>query len=121
MKIRFFLIAGCIFFLCVFSSCFNYNSNDLSISVNDNDEEYQLTARFDERKTRAVENYIKECTATSSIFKRTGVTLDDNTKIYIKSQEGRLKIELNKNENSEESYERIKDMCEGIKELLTEN
>jgi len=116
------------FSLSLFSSCFNHHSNDVSISIKEDEAEYRLSARFDDSKTRAVQNYIKQCTASNSIFKHGGrneidatVTLDDNTRLYIKSQEGHLKIKLNKEENSEESYERVKEMCEGVKELLAEN
>jgi hypothetical protein len=117
-----------VFLLSVFSSCFRYHDNDVSISIKEDDEEYRLSARFDDSKTRAVQNYIKDCTSPNSIFNHGGhneidatLTLDDNTRFYIKSYEGRLKIKLNKEENSEESCERIKEMCEGVKQLLAEN
>jgi len=128
MKIRFLLVAGVLFFGIVFSSCHNYHDHDVSISINDDGDIYQMTARFHDSKTRAVENYIRECTEDGHIFKYGGhgkmdatLTLDDETKVYIKSREGMLKIRFNKEENSEESYERIKDMCEGIKNLLAKN
>jgi len=129
MKIRFFLIAGGLFFLSVFSSChWHHHYHDVSISINDDEDIYQLSARFDEGKTRAVDNYIKACTETNERFRYGGhgdlegtLILDDNSKVYIKSREGRLKIKFNKEENSAESYERVKDMCEGIKELLAKN
>lgn len=128
MKNKFFLIAGCVFLMSLLSSCFNHHGNDVAISIREDEDEYRLTARFDDGKTRTVQNYIKDYTASNNIFKHAGhgeidatVTLDDNTRFYIKSQEGRLKIKLNKEENSEESCERIKEMCEGVKELLAEN
>ena len=128
MKRFIILIAGCMVFVIIFSSCFNYHNNGVSISIKEDEEEYQLSARFDERKTRMVQNYIKECTESKGLFRYGGhgnldarLTLDDNTRVYIKSREGRLKIKLDKEENSEESYERIKQMCEGVKDLLAEN
>ena len=128
MKIRFLLIAGSLFFVSIFSSCYWHHHHDVSISINDDEDIYQLSARFDDDKTRAVDNYIKACTETYGRFSYGGqgdlegtLILDDNTKVYVKSREGRLKIKFNKEENSEEAYEKVKDMCEGIKELLAKN
>ena len=128
MKKVFILIAAGVFFINIFSSCFRYHSNDVSISIQEDEEQYRLSAHFEDRKTRAVQNFIKEYTASTVNFKSKGnnyvdatVTLDDNTKFYIKSYEGRLKIKFDKEQNSEESYEKIKEMCEGVKELLAEN
>ena len=39
----------------------------------------------------------------------------DHTTFYIKKYAGFLEIKLNKEENSDEAYQRIKSMCEGIK------
>ena len=46
--------------------------------------------------------------------------LKDGTKFHVKSSPGRMDIQLNKEENSIESYNRIKSMCEGIKNILTQ-
>jgi hypothetical protein len=128
MKKAFILIAASVFFVNIFSSCFRYHSNDVSISIQEDEEQYRLSAHFEDRKTRAVQNYIREYTASTVNFKSRGnnyvdatVTLDDNTRFYIKSKQGQLKIKLDKEENSAESYEKIKEMCEGVKELLAEN
>jgi hypothetical protein len=130
MKKGFILIAAVVLLTGMFSSCYNYsdyNDDDVAISIKENENEYKLSARFDKNKTWVVQNYIENYTENSGLFKSDNnevegtVTLDDNTTVYIKSKKGRLKIKLDKEENSEESYERIKDMCEGIKELLAEN
>jgi hypothetical protein len=125
MKVRFLLVAGALFFMSVLSSCHRHHYHDVAVSINDDDDIYQLSARFDDRKTRVIEDYIEECTEAGNIFKNgdednrdVTLTLDDNSKIYIKSREGRLKIKFNKEENSEESFDRVRDMCEGIKEIL---
>ena len=86
-------------------------------------------ARFDERKTHDIEMYLKEC--AKSIDGRyvsgghdyidANLILDDDTRVYVKSHDGRLKIKFNKEDNSVASYERVKDMCEGIKQLLAKN
>lgn len=46
------------------------------------------------------------------------VGLDDHTTFFIKKSPGHLKIELNKRENSYDSYREIKSLCEGIKEVV---
>lgn len=128
MKARYFAIAICIFFLCGLS-CYNdsyfSNSDDVSISIQESDDVYKMSASFDERKTRKVKNYISDYTGESGPFKSGGnivmdatTTFGNNITVYIKFRPGRLKIKLDKDENSEEAYNEVKDMCEGIKELL---
>jgi len=46
------------------------------------------------------------------------ITLDDKTTFYMKSYPGELKIKLNKQDNSYDSYTKIKDLCEGLKEII---
>ena len=130
MKIRFFWIAGGLFLLSVLSSChWHHHYHDVSISINDDEDIYQLSARYDESKTHKVENYLRECTKSidgrfvygNHDYIDANLILDDDTRVYVKSHEGRLKIRFNKEENSAEAYERVKDMCEGIKELLAKN
>lgn len=128
MKIRFLLVAGVLFFISILSSCHWHHNHDVSISINDDEDIYQLSARFDDSKTKAVLHFIDKYAGSNEIFKSGGnveidatTTLEDNIRIYIRSYPGRLKIKFNKEENSEESYEHVKDMCEGIKELLAKN
>jgi hypothetical protein len=129
MKKNFILLAVGIFLTGMFSSCYNYsyNDDDVAISIKENSNEYKLLARFDKNKTKAVQNYIEDYTANIGLFKAGNnkvdgiVTLNDNTTVYIKFKKGRLKIKLDKEQNSEQSYEKIKEMCEGIKELLAGN
>jgi hypothetical protein len=128
MKKVFIVVAAGIFLANILSSCFNYHDNDVSISIQEDEEEYKLSAHFEDRKTKAVQNFIKEYTASTINFKSSNnnyldatVTLDDNTRFYIKSKEGLLKIKFDKEENSEASYEKVKEMCEGVKDLLAEN
>ena len=46
------------------------------------------------------------------------ITLDDGTKFYMKLLPGELKVKLDKDENSYDSYYEIKSMCDGIKNTL---
>ena len=131
MKTRFLFFAAGLLLVTVLSSCHDdsyYRDGNVSISVQEDDEEYRMNAKYDEDKTMAVDNYIKSCTGSDGHYRYGGhgnfdatLTLDDNSRVYIKSREGRLKIKFNKEENSEEAYEKIRDMCDGIKEILAEN
>jgi hypothetical protein len=46
------------------------------------------------------------------------ITLDDKTKFYVKTVPDELRIKLNKRKNAIESYQKNKQMGEGIKQLL---
>lgn len=122
MKKQFVLIAGAMFLLTVFSSCFR--NHDISISISDNEDVYRMTAKFDRDRTRAVRRYLNAHLHTnrSISFKNSTddreIMLDDGTSLYILSRPGRLKIKMNKTDNSEEACARVKDMCEDIKEIL---
>jgi hypothetical protein len=130
MKTRFLFFAAGLLLITVLSSCHDdsyYRDGNISISVQEDDEEYRMNAKYDEDKTMAVDDYIKTCTGSAGRYRYGGhgnfdatLTLDDNSRVYIKSREGRLKIKFNKEENSEEAYEKIRDMCDGIKEILAE-
>jgi hypothetical protein len=127
MKVRFLLVAVVLFFAVVFSSCHRHH-HDVSVSIQESEEEYRLSASFDESKTRQVQNYIDEYTGNNGIFRSGGnveidatTTLEDNIRVYIKSHPGRLKIKFDKADNDEAAYEKVKDMCEGIKALLAKN
>ena len=125
MKKWILFIATCISLTALFSSCFSYQSNNVSVTINDDEDQYTLSATFQERKTRAVQNYINEYAGGATIIKSgradATVTLDDETAFYIRSKRGKLKIKFDKEENSAAAYEKVKAMCEGIKEIVAEN
>ena len=83
-----------------------------------------MNAYFNRNRTRDVDEYMD-----SKIGRRSNmsfvnsridgtIALDDHTTFYIKKYPGKLEIKLNKDENSDEAYERVKSMCNGIKKLL---
>ena len=125
MKKSILFIATCISLTALFSSCFSYQGNNVSVTINDDEDQYTLSATFQERKTRAVQNYINEYAGGATIIKSgradATVTLDDETAFYIRSKRGKLKIKFDKEENSAAAYEKVKAMCEGIKEIVAEN
>ena len=108
----------------ILSSCWHPGHNT-SIKFKDNGRYYSMDARFSKSKTRQVEEYMQDRLGTGShmSFKNTEidgrVTLDDRITFYIHKYPGYIEIKLDKDENSEESFHKIKAMCEGIKEVLT--
>ena len=84
-----------------------------------------MKAYFSKSKTRDVEEYMNKRIGEKSNISFINMgsdatfTLDDHTTFYMKKAPGRIEIKLDKNENSDEAYHRIKSMCEGIKKVLT--
>ena len=105
------------------ASC-HFRSHDIRISVKENEERFRFAASYPENKTGHVQQLINERIAPNSLFASandyTDVTtvLQDQTRFHIKSSPGSLQIQLNKNENDAQSYQRVKNMCEAIKETL---
>ena len=108
------------------TSCVFYNDN-LSVSVSDDEDEYEMDASFQNRKTHAVQVYVNDHLLINSSKWRNGdevekeVRLDDNTKFSLNASPGELRIRIDKTANSEASCEKIRIACEDIKELLTNN
>jgi hypothetical protein len=102
-----------------------YSDNNIDITYNNSDRYYSMKAKFSKRKTREVEEYmdsrIGNRTKMSFVNTRIDgtIALDDQTLFYINKSPGILTIKLDKDANSEEAYERIKSMCEGIKPIVT--
>jgi hypothetical protein len=114
-------------FICIsvtFISCSHHRGN-IDISVKDAGHYFFMDADFHESKTRQVERYmnseIGEAGKLSFFNTHTNamVTLDDDTKFYLREEPGHLYIKFDKDENSPAAYYRIKSMCEGVKEVLT--
>jgi len=83
-----------------------------------------MDAWFSESQTRTIEEYMDDKIGrrnnTSFVNTRMDgrIGLDDHTYFFIKKFPGHIKIELDKRNNSTESYREIKSLCEGIKEML---
>lgn len=125
MKKQLLLSASVLFLLSVFSSCFR--DHDVSIYVSDSEDVYRMKAKYRKNQTLAVQRFLDEEFRDDNIisFKNSSVDeeiiLDDDTRFYINSRPGKLKIQIDKTENTEESYNKIKAVCEDIKVLLAEN
>ncbi|MEO6631706.1 MAG: hypothetical protein ABIN13_08295 [Mucilaginibacter sp.] len=126
MKASFFIAAFCLVALSIFVGWIKYqhSNGDISIAVKNTDDYYSYTASFDEDMTGHVQDYINYSIKPNGLFKSTHdyfnvtTTLADQTNFYVKESPGELKIELNKRKNSTASYLRIKNMCDGISNVL---
>lgn len=107
---------------CVLASCKHHG--DLSLKYTESKHYYSMDAWFRENKTRAVEEYMNDRlkSRTNVSFVNTRIDakmgLDDHTTFFIEKFSGHLKIEMDKRENTVDSYKEIKSLCEGIKEVL---
>lgn len=107
----------------VTSSCMSNNA-DTSLTLTESDHYYSMYVYFNKGKTREVEKYMDSRIGRKSnmSFVNTQidgtVALDDHTTFYIKKFPGFIKLKLDKNENSYESYHQVKAMCEGIEKVL---
>ena len=83
-----------------------------------------MKAYFSNSKMRKVEEFMDHKIGRTSnmTFANTRIdgtlALNDHTTFYIKKYPGFLEIKFDKGENSYESYQRIKAMCQGIKEVI---
>ncbi|MGC4036178.1 MAG: hypothetical protein QM764_09465 [Chitinophagaceae bacterium] len=124
---RFFVSSLCgLFFSAVFFSCHGRHHNgNLDVSVSESDNIYKIKAEFDESKDRKVEKYLNEQlrNSTTMSFINTRIDgnlgLDDKTWFYMNKKPGYLEIKLDKNKNSVSSYHTIKELGEGLKDVLT--
>lgn len=98
------------------------NGDNIKVSVNETKEEYRFEAHFSKDKSDAVTQYMDDY-LDQKIFENAQIDavmrLNDGTQIYAKTDDGEVKIRLDKQLNSRESYEKIKKMGEGIKRVLT--
>jgi hypothetical protein len=84
-----------------------------------------MRAQFTKSKTRDVEEYKghRLCRQTNMSFVNSGIdgkiALDDHTTFYIKKYPRFVKIKFNKEENTEAACQKIKSLCEGIKNGLS--
>jgi hypothetical protein len=108
-------------------SC-HYSDKSISIIYSDSDQFYTMKANFNKSKTKAVERYMEKTIGTSSAVSFVNTNIDETielndrgrTKLHIEKSPGFLEIQMDKAENSEDSYYAIKSMCEEIKHVVTE-
>lgn len=108
------------------SSCFHHR-HDVSVTVTEDDDAFEMEAGYRERQTKTVQVYLNErLLKTSGTHIKNGyisdqVTLNDNARFHIISSPCELSIQFNKNENSAASYEKLKQVCSELEQILSDN
>jgi 6-phosphogluconolactonase/glucosamine-6-phosphate isomerase/deaminase len=114
-----------LFMLCFSLSCARLNGNT-SISISESRHYYKMLAHFSKSQTTNVDEYMDSRIGRTSNMSFVNsridgkLALDDHTTFYIRKYPGYVEIKLDKDENSDEAYHRIKAMCEGIKKVISE-
>ena len=106
----------------VIISC-DFPDGSISIKHSQYDHYYEMTAKFNPEKTTKVDKYLDQELATGDMsFTNTQmdgeITLDNKTTFYIKKSAGYLNIKFDKEKNSEETFYKIKAVCDGINDVV---
>ena len=106
----------------VIISC-GFPDGSISIKHSQYDHFYEMTAKFNPEKTTKVDKYLDQELATGDMsFTNTQmdgeITLDNKTTFYIKKSAGYLNIKFDKEKNSEETFYKIKAVCDGINDVV---
>lgn len=106
------------------ASCFHHHK-DVSVTISDDEHEYEMDASYPNRKRHAVQVYLNDHLLSSNVAFRNSddeeIILDDDTKFGLSAYPGRLHIKIDKTENPEESCERIREVCEDLRDILDDN
>ena len=99
-------------------------SNNISINVSDSDDTYRISAKYSPRQSARIQRFLCD-ELHSEVFKERRainyLVLGERNRVYIKTSPGRIYLKIDKNENDEEAYNKMKEISEGIKHRLTEN
>ena len=120
MKKNYILLA--LITLCFGLGCqFSPGNGGQSISVSRTDLNYQFKAEFPKEKSGRVFAYIeRELSSQIAINgeEEKNIKLQDGALFHLKAAEGLLKIEFNRQDNSEAAWQRLEQLCMGIKKEL---
>lgn len=118
MKMKTLLISQ-IAMLAMLISC---NNGDVSIAVKDEDDYYRFKAQFDDNLSPEVSRFLNDQLSTVRIDPEKDskiiTVLPDQTRITLETSPGELMVYLDKDENSSDSYHRVKNLCEGVKDVI---
>lgn len=126
-KLFFGLLLGMIFVFAFFAFVFHqlYNDHDISIRVKETDDSYSLYASYARLNSSRMQHFLNKSLHTNRFSGNTPlnsfITLEDNTSFYIKTRPGNLYLKLDKRNNDEQGYIRIKRLGEEIKRKLAED
>lgn len=99
----------------------NHHSHNMSLQIKENSRRLQINARYNPSREFEVQRYL-DTKLKTDIFRNSHldatVTLEDDMTVYVKNSPGRLVIRLNRDDNSEDAYWKLKDLVDGLKENL---
>lgn len=91
--------------------------HDISVRVNDSEDSYTLSASFNRHQSRRIHRLLQN-ELQNDLFRKDKVdadlTLDDDTRIHVKTTPGKLVIACNKRQNNATSYLRIRKLGEDV-------
>lgn len=117
-------IAICIMLL---TGCVRYHSEriregNISITVKESDNRYRVDAKFSRSKTKEVARVIDQMLDANNTLETDDldgtISLEDDSRVYVRLRSGRLRIRFNKDENSETAYDRVRDLTDKIKATI---
>jgi hypothetical protein len=108
----------------LFAGCIHIHGGSTDVTFTESGRYFSMKARFNANRTKTIEQYMDQQlgSQTSMSFVNTRIdgriSFDGETSLYIRKYPGYLQIKLDKDQNSPDSYHHIREMCEGIKDLL---
>ena len=124
MKRAFILIVVIFSAIAICISCKQYHHGDINITISESGNMFSMTSHFNEEKTHDVLAFMDRRLGNANHFSFVNskldatLTLEDQTNMYVKTKQGYVEIKMDKSKNSYENYKRVKNMCEGIKEVI---
>ncbi|SKC03768.1 hypothetical protein [Dyadobacter psychrophilus] len=122
MKSKLFSLSIVYAIMLLFTSCSNHK--DLAVSVKDSETDYIFAAQYDRSKTIAVQQYINEALKPNRIFADHSeevvkdIKLTDGSVFHLESSPGDFTVEFEKNKNSKGSYDNMRKVCLGVREIV---
>jgi hypothetical protein len=119
-----FILLGCLVVL-LNTSCLHWN-NDVEITVSEDAEVYKMTAHYHPEKTKKVHQFLDKYLFKKTNFSFTNsfiderIMLNDKTNFYLKTRPGSFGLRFNKTKNTAQSYDEIKKLCEGVKNVIAD-
>jgi len=109
--------------LCIAIISCGFPGGSINIKHSEYSHYYEMTAEFNPDRTGAVERWLNKELATGDMsFANTeidgDITLDNNSTFYMKKSPGFLNIKLDKEKNSDETYQKVRSVCEGINDVV---
>jgi hypothetical protein len=111
-------------FLSMTISACRHHGNETSVTVKDSHRYYYLEASFNEDLTHDVERYLNDKIGQSDpsiLIDGSGerrITLSDHSSFHLVTEPGYVELKLDKGQNSKASYQRIRSICQGLKNVV---